>query len=227
MAGPSFGTTASGAAIGTAIAPGVGTAIGAGIGFIVDMGNWLGGNSAQANADVLQAKSDALNYKTSALQTGVQIEQTKSDISAYESFLAAFPNFKSLQKNSFEDQSRQEYRGLLANFAGGNAMAGATGRVGGSAGLVVEEARQELADYAGTDLALGGDDGGRYQMAKTELWGNLDAQEKQANDQLGILKTSLGVLDETLGLYNQAYADATARVASEEKAARTWWNPFD
>lgn len=227
MAGPSFSTTASGAAIGTAIAPGVGTAIGAGLGFIVDMGNWLGGSSAEASAAALQAKSDAVNYKTQALQTETQIDQTKSDISQYESFLARLPNYQALQKNTFEAQSRQEFKGLLNNFAMTNVAAGASGRVGGSLGLVSEEARFELADYAGGDLALGGDDGGRYEMAKTELWGELDAQESQARDQLGILKTSLPRLDEALGLYNQAASDATARAKKEERAAETWLNPFD
>lgn len=206
--------------------PGIGTAIGAGIGAIFDIGNWLSGQSAQDNADILQAKSDALNYKTSALSTQVSIDQTKSDISAYEDFLSAFPNYKDLQKNTFEAQSRNEFKGLLENFGSTNVAAGVTGRSGGSAGLVSSEYEKELNDFAGIDKMLGGE-GGRYQMAKTELLGNLDTQEKQSKNQLEVLKTSLGTLDETLGLYNNAAASAEARVKSETKAAQTWWNPFD
>jgi len=226
MAQLNLSGTGTGASIGTAIMPGIGTAIGAGLGAIFDIGSWLSGQSAQDNADILQAKSDALNYKTAALETGVAIEQAKSDISAYETFLSAFPNYADLQKNTFEASSRSEFKGLLENFGSTNVAAGVTGRSGGSAGLVSKEYEKELDDYAGIDKTLGGE-GGRYQMAKTELLGNLTAEEKQATNQLGILKTSLGTLDETLGLYNEAAASAEARVKSETKAAKTWWNPFD
>jgi len=227
MAQLNLSGTATGASIGTVILPGIGTAIGAGLGAIIDTGNWLFGQSAQDNADILQAKSDALSYHTAALETGMSIQRTNSDISSYEIFLSAFSNYADLQKNTFEAQGRGEFKGLLENFGMGNARAGATGRVGGSAGLLSAEARFELVDYAGEDMNIKTDDGGRYQMAKTELLGNLTAEEKQATDQLGILKTTLGTLEETLGLYNNAAASAEARVQSETHAAETWWNPFD
>jgi hypothetical protein len=212
-----FGSnTVSFASAGSTFGP-WGTAAGAVIGFGLDL--W--GSKGQAEADLLQAKSDALNYRTAALQTGVQIDQAKSDISAYETFLSAFPNYADLEKNKFEASSRQEFRSLMENYGMGNVAAGRSGRVGGSFGLVVGEAKKELVDFSGEDLALGGDDGGRYQMARTELFGNLTSQENQAKGQLDILRSSLSVLDETLGLYNQAEQDAQARVNQEQKAAST------
>ncbi|MBU1081615.1 MAG: hypothetical protein KKB59_14120 [Spirochaetes bacterium] len=225
MAGLSFGGTGVGASIGTAILPGIGTAIGAGLGLLFDFVNW---GSAQANedaADALSAKSDALSYHTAALETSVAIEQANSNISAYESFLSAFPNYAELTKNSYEAQSRNEFRGLLNNYAMGNVAAGASGRVGGSAGLLTAEAQSELVDYAGADMELGGGDGGRYEMARTELYGNLTAEEEQARSQLEVLRSSLSMLDETLELYTTAEADAQERVdayetSEAEKAAR-------
>lgn len=148
--------------------------------------------SIQSNKLGLQGQVAQL--ETQKLELGVQKTQTASDISAYDSFLSAFPNYADLQKNTFEAQSRQEFRGLLNNYAINNVQAGATGRVGGSAGLVAQEAQNELIDFSGSDMELGGGDGGRYQMGRSELYGNLTAQQTQAETQRGILATSLTTL---------------------------------
>lgn len=214
MAALELGGTASGAAVGTAIAPGIGTLIGAGVGFIVDFWSWLSASANKKKAERLQAESDILSYQTSILQTKAQIDETKANISAYESFLSYFPNYADLQKNTFEAQSRQEYKGLLSNFTGINAKAGSSGRVGGSVGLLAGEAKSELADFAGADLAIGGGDGGRYEMAQTELVGSLDSQQLQAENQLGVLRSSFGYLNDTVDLYNTALQSAQDRLES-------------
>jgi len=231
---------ATGATLGS-FAPGAGTLIGAGVGALIGLGLDLWGSSTQAETDLLQANSDVLSYETQSLALDTQINaannditQAKSDISAYEQFLAAFPNAANLQKNSFEAQSRNEYKGLLSNYAMGNAYAGASGRVGGSAGLVTAEDQAELVDYSGADMALGGGDGGRYQMSRDELYNNLTMQEEQARTQLGVYQTSLStlqdnvsILTETQDLYDTAATSAATRVTQETKAVETWWNPFD
>lgn len=216
---------ATGAALGSAL-PGIGTAIGAGVGAIAGLVTDLWGGKNDARARILQAESDILSYKTNILATGAEIEQTRSNISAYEDFLAAFPNYEQLQKTQFEMQSRNEFRQLRENYAGQNVIAGTTGRVGGSAGMVAEEARLDLAAYAGGDLELG-DDGGMYGMAKRELYGNLKTTQKQYKNQLSVYQTSLGTLQETQGLYQQALGSAEGRLKGAQKAKRTWWNPFD
>lgn len=227
MASPSFAGTSTGAAIGTAIiGPGGGTLAGAAIGFAFDLGNWVFASGNEHEAKAIQAGAEALDYRTRKLQTGLQVKQAKSDVSAYESFLAAFPGYAELQKDTFEAQSRSEFRGLLENFGSGNAIGGATGRAGGSFGLAVADAGRELADFAGSDLALGGVAGGRYQLGKDDLADNLAGQERQARGQLDILKSSIGVLEETLGIYDKAEASAE-KTARKEKSAATWWNPFD
>lgn len=210
MATFNAGTTAAGAAVGTAIAPGIGTLIGAGLGFVVDFGSWLSASSNEKEAEKLQAESDVLGYKTTILQTQAQIDETSANISAYESFLSYFPNYADLQKNTFEAQSRQEFKGLMNNFAMTSVAAGERGHIGGSAALFAQDAKFELADYAGADLALGGGEGGRYEMGQTELHGTLENQQLQAENQLGVLRSSLGYLDEALGLYNTALASAEA-----------------
>lgn len=220
-----LGYAGAGATIGSAFGP-IGTAVGAGIGAIAGLVTDLWGGKNDAQARILQAESDILSYKTNILSTGAEIEQTRSNISAYEDFLAAFPNYEQLQKTQFEMQSRNEFRQLRENYAGQNVMAGATGRVGGSAGLVAEEARLDLATYAGGDLEIG-DDSGMYGMAKRELYGNLETTQKQYKNQLSVYQTSLGTLQETQGLYQQALGSAENRLAGAQKAKRTWWNPFD
>lgn len=214
-----IGWASAGAAIGGPWGAGIGGAIGLGMDILG------GGNSAKARQ--LDAESQALGYQTAALQTGVQIQQTTSDISAYENFLTAFPNYAELTKRNFEAESRNQFNTLLQNYAGQSVIAGETGRVGGSAGLVAAEAQSELRDYAGTDEALGGEAMGRYGMGKSELDFNLTTQQNQATSQLGILKTSLGTLEETLGLYQNAQSSAESRAKQAEKAGKTWWNPFD
>lgn len=226
MAALGFGGTAAGAAIGTAIGP-IGTLIGAGLGFVLDIGSWLGASETEKKAEGLQAESDILSLQTSSLQTKARIDETNANISAYESFLSLFPNYADLQKNTFEAQSRQEFKGLLSNFSMTHAAAGERGHVGGSAGLFADEARFELADFAGNDLALGGGDGGRYEMARTELQGTLDSQLAQAQNQLSVLQSSLSMNEETLTALTAAQTSAEARLAKETAAAATWWNPFD
>lgn len=216
---------ATGAALGSAL-PGIGTAIGAGVGALVGFVSDLWGGSNDAKARILQAESDVLGYKTNILATGAEIDQTKANISAYEDFLAAFPNYQQLQKGQFEMQARNEFRQLRSAYAGLNTVASATGRTGGSAALASGEARQDLAAYAGGDLEIG-DDGGLYGMAKKELWNNLDTTERQYKNQLSVYQTSLGTLQETQGLYQQALGSAENRLAGAQKAKRTWWNPFD
>lgn len=200
--------------------------IGGGIGAIVGFGMDLWEANNDAKARILQAESDVLGYKTNILATGAEIDQTKANISAYEDFLAAFPNYQQLQKGQFEMQARNEFRQLRENYTIQNVAAGATGRVGGSAGLVAEEARQDLTAYAGGDMEIG-DDNGLYGMAKRELWNNLDTTERQYKNQLSVYQTSLGTLQETQGLYQNALGSAEKRLAGAQKAKRTWWNPFD
>ena len=89
------------------------------------------------------------------------------------------------------------------------------------------QAEDTLKVYAGNDKVLGGAEGGMYQMAKNELWGNLDTTQKQYQSQLDIFKTSLGTLQQTKGLYDEAAQKATDLAAASAKAAKTWWNPFD
>lgn len=208
MATLGVGTTIAAAGLGTAIAPGIGTLIGAGLGFVVDFGSWLSASANEKEADTIQAESDILGYQTSILQTKAQIDETKANISAYESFLSYFPNYKDLQKNTFEAQSRQEFKSLMNNFAMTNVAAGERGHVGGSAALFADEAKAEVVDYAGADMALGGGDGGRYEMAQTELVGSLDSQQLQAENQLGVLRSSLGYLNDTVDLYDTALQSA-------------------
>lgn len=216
---------ATGAALGSAL-PGIGTAIGAGVGAFVGLFTDLWGGKNDAQARILQAESDILSYKTNILATGAEIEQTRSNISAYEDFLAAFPNYEQLQKGQFEMQARNEFRQLRSAYAGSNTVASATGRTGGSAALVSGEAKMDLAAYAGGDLEIG-DDNGMYGMAKRELYGNLETTQKQYKNQLSVYQTSLGTLQETQGLYQQALGSAEGRLKGAKKAKRTWWNPFD
>ena len=213
----SFNPTATVA--GTAIAPGWGTAIGFGI----DLLNYVTGTANENKADALdneslliQAKSDVTTLNTNVGLAKTNILSTEKTISAYESFLDAFPNYADLQKSSFEAQSRGEFKGLLNNYAMGNARAGATGRTGGSAGLLSAEDQSELVDYAGEDMNISTDDGGRYQMARDETYNNLTLQEQQARDQLGIYQSTLGNINDTLGMYETALTDAQNRVLTLE-----------
>lgn len=200
---------------------------GTGIGALIGLGFDLFGSTQDSQATAYQREAEALQYKTSALQTGIQIDQTKADISAYENYLAAFPNYADLTKSNFEAQSKQEFGSLMKNYAMQNVAAGATGRVGGSAGMVAESAKQDLTAFAGADMSLYGNDGGTYQQAKTEMLTSLDTTQKQYQSQLDIFKTSLPVLTETKALYESAAAKATDAAASAKRAADTWWNPFD
>jgi hypothetical protein len=209
--------------IGGPLGAGIGGAIGAGVGFVTDL--FGGGNKASAR--IIQARSDKLNAETAVLETGIRIQQTEADISAYDAFISAFPNYADLQKNTFEAQSRGEFRSLMNNFAMGNVSSGATGRTGGSFGMVAQEAQNELIDFTGEDMKLGGGDGGRYQMAGTELNFNLTNQEKQAKTQREILNTSLGTLGEMKDLYEHAAKTAGKDLKKAKHAKKTWWNPFD
>lgn len=220
-----LGYAGAGATIGSAFGP-LGTAIGAGVGAIAGLVTDLWGGKNDAQARILQAESDILSYKTNILATGAEIEQTRSNISAYEDFLAAFPNYEQLQKGQFEMQARNEFRQLRSAYAGANTVASATGRTGGSAALVSGEAKMDLAAYAGGDLEIG-DDNGMYGMAKRELHGNLETTQKQYKNQLSVYQTSLGTLQETQRLYQQALGSAEGRLKGAQKAERTWWNPFD
>lgn len=196
-------------------------------GFGLSLASTFGGAGNSASSRILQGKSDKLNAEIAVLETGVKIEQTKADISAYDSFLSAFPNYAELQRNTFEAQSKGEFRGLLNNFAMGNVGAGASGRAGGSFGMMVQEAQNDLIDFAGADMQLGGGDGGRYQMAGSELNNNLTMQEQQARTQRDILGTSLGTLGEVKGLYEKAVGNANESIKDARHAKKTWWNPFD
>lgn len=219
------------------IIAGIAAIIGAGI----SLYNVFASNVAQNQATAQSQDANALQYQTASLETGVQIDQTKSNISAYEDYLAAFPNYAELQKGNFEAEAKNQFNSLLGNFtaanesrAGVNVAAAASGRVGGSVGMIGAEAEQKtvqaddaLKVYAGNDRVLGGTEGGLYQRAKDELWGNLDTTYKQYQGQLDIYKTSLGTLQQTKTLYDSAAQKATDLAAASRHAAETWWNPFD
>jgi len=218
-----FGATGAGVAIGAGVGGPLGAVVGGALGFGIDLLDYVSGSANDQQAEALddagrliQAKSDVSNLTVNVGIAKTNILSTEKTISAYESFLDAFPNYADLQKNTFEAQSRSEFKGLLNNYAMGNARAGSTGRAGGSAGLISAEDRAELADYAGDDLVLGGGDGGRYQMARDETYNNLTMQEQQARDQLGIYQSTLGNINETLGLYEAALTDAQNRVTDLE-----------
>lgn len=186
-----------------------GALIGGGLGLVSDI--W--GAALGTDADKLQNEATALEYSTKAKETGVSIEETKSNISAYESYLANYGNYEDLQKSNFEAQSRQEFKQLITNMGLQDVASGASGRTGLSVEGVGSEAKAEAVDYAGTDLSLAGGDG-RYGMAKSELWNNLDLEQKKSESQLQIYKTSLGVLQENQKLYQDA-ADTYTQKAND------------
>jgi len=215
MAELNFGATAAG----TAIAPGWGTLIGLG----VDLLGYVTGSANEKKADALdneslliQAKGDVSSLTANVGLAKANIVATEGAITGYEQFLEAFPNYAEGQKSQYEADARKEFKGLLNNYAMGNAWAGATGRVGGSAGLLSAEDQFELVDYSGEDMNIKTDDGGRYQMFRDELYNNLTSQEQYAQTQLSVYQTTLPAINETLGLYETALTDAQNRVLTLE-----------
>lgn len=207
--------TLSGATTGFTIAGPWGALIGGALGLGTDI--W--GATLGADASKLQDEATALEYSTKAKETGVSVEEAKSNISAYEAYLANYGNYADLQKSTFEAQSRNEFKQLLTNMGLQDVSSGMTGRTGLSVEAAGTEAKAEVVDYAGADLSLDGGDG-RYGMAKSELWNNLDLEKKKAEGQLNIYKTSLGVLQENQKLYQGAAEDYT------EKANASGWDRF-
>lgn len=212
MPGEFLSYGAQGASLGSVFGP-AGSIVGGIIGGITGL---VLGSQQKANekaSEKLQLESDILGYKTILEGLDTEVAGTQQNISAYEDFLAAFPNYADLQRGLFEADARAQFRGLRENFAIKNVDAGATGRVGGSAGLIAEEARGDLAAYAGEDLDIATADGAIYDMSKSELWNNLDITERQYRGQMGVLQTSLSNLEDTIGLYQQALASAESRLA--------------
>jgi hypothetical protein len=186
--------TAAGVTIGSAIAPGIGTLIGGGIGLLTDIFSGASASKAQKEAQKLERKAKAAEYRTRAAETGIQIAQTTSDISAYESFLSDLPVEQEVKRQQYEANARTQFKGLLSNMGLADVAVGVVGRSGASAQAIGTEAETELQAYTGADQQLGGGDGGLYELEKTSLENDLEAEQMKYENQLDVYRTTLTTL---------------------------------
>ena len=168
----------------------IGSAIASGISSVINYSN--------------SQKQAALSYKNAAAQADVSIAEAQSDISQYEQFLANFSNTETLKKTSYETEAKGQYATLIGNMGLADAASAATGRTGASVQAIGNQVKQKVVDYAGADLALGGGDGGLYELGKTELQNELDSEKLNAEQQVSVLQTSLATFQQAKASYEDA-----------------------
>lgn len=132
-------------------------------------------------------------------QRRIQKEEARANIAALEDFLGRYPQYAALAEATYEEQGIQQFRQLMSNYGTANVAAGYTGQVGPgtSMGLVAAEKRGDVERFAGADLSLAGSEG-LYGQGLEVLRGNLEAQRKQAEGQLKVWQTVLGIGSENI-----------------------------
>ena len=143
----------------------------------------------------------------------IQRAEATANIAMIDDFLARYPEYEEYTKGAYEQAGEQQYRELMKNYGNVNVMAGLTGQVAGgtSIGAVGEEARGDVATFAGEDLVLTGEDG-LYGQGYNVLKGQLAAEKLAAEEQRKVFEE---VLDSNSWLESDT-ADTVADAVEEE-----------
>lgn len=127
-----------------------------------------------------------------AAQTG----ELENDIATYDDYLASWGDTYDQQVKSAEMQGKNDLSGLLNNWADSEVIAADRG-AGGSMALIAEQNRLKAVDYAGDDMSLAGDDG-LFGLSMKNLKVGLENNKSQAEGQVGVLRTNLGLVQTSL-----------------------------
>lgn len=175
----------------------------------------------QLDLEKVNAYQSSLSNLTSMQESQEQlantITATEGSISEYQQFLDRFPAYEQLQKEQALEQGRVNRMELMQNFAGSEVMAAARGTTGSST-LVAQQAKGEVVRQFGEDMqadAFGGLFGQQYN----ELVLDLQAEQTQATEQIGILGTSLESMRESYSGYDTAISDQTSLVDKLKREA--------
>jgi hypothetical protein len=183
----------------------------------------LGGTLDSAKGSLLDLKERQGSLKITALDYS-------SKIASYDEFLARYPAYSELMVSEMDAQGKAEFRSLRENFGVSNVAAAERGQSGGSAQAMSSRAMQDLADYAGDDLSLGEmttGNVGMFQMKKSELVLDLDAQYREAETQRGIFSTGLDQINTSIGDFDTAITDSEGHITDIENAIAGWDANYD
>jgi len=172
----------------------------------------------QVESDIRDLESQIIDWETSLGVTKTQIAETEFGISTMELALERFPGYAALEQEKVETAGKQQYQELMQNFGMMNVLAGATGRVGTGTSMqtVGAEARQNVAEFVGEDLAFD-TEGGLYGMTWAELLKNLEAERQSYEGQLDVYQTSLDQLLETEETLTEAISEAESQLEDWEQ----------
>jgi len=171
------------------------------------------------------AKGSLLDLKERKGSLGITALDYSSKIASYDEFLTRYPAYSELMVSEMDAQGKAEFRSLRENFGVSNVAAAERGQSGGSAQAMSSRAMQDLADYAGDDLSLGEmttGNVGMFQMKKSELVLDLDAQYREAETQKGIFSTGLDQINTSIGDFETAITDSEDHITDIENAIAGW-----
>ena len=141
-----------------------------------------------------------------SLRTGlgsVQLagEQEKANRASTYDYLNRWQAYADTSLAELAAQGRQDYRQLAGAWAGQETANSETGRVGGSASLVAQDARQQVKDYVGDGMLWSsGSNQGLYGQQYQQAALDLEAERQTA-------LASLGTYGKSIGLYEQTARD--------------------
>lgn len=183
----------TGAAIGSAIGP-IGSlsgafvgALGAGLGALG--GYVLGGAKQEAvdEAERLDYKNRYLESKKAEVSYQSQIEQNElltsnaeTQISGYDQALSRWDKDVSLQMSQFKQQGESQYSQLMSNFANTQMAMAQKGQTGGSSAIFASVAKQQVQDFAGSNMTLTSSGGGTFAKILEKTQQDLSDQYKSS-----------------------------------------------
>ncbi|MBN2861273.1 MAG: hypothetical protein JXK93_13490 [Sphaerochaetaceae bacterium] len=184
----------------------------------------------QSNIDALTMDIDLWD-EDYALQTG----QIQSQIDTYDDLLSNWQSTYEEKTTAAEMEGKSQLNSLLSNWSSTEVVASERGAMG-SVGLVANQQKRNVIDFAGSDMKLGGENGlygtsynnlitalsnqhSQYATQRDLLSSGLDLTTMTMQNELEVMQSQLGVLDNSLATSQGQISSMYGQIQSAYQAA--------
>ena len=146
-----------------------------------------------------------------------------ADINTVDDLLEGWQGSYDAQTRSTQSEGRDTLTSLLSNWSDAEVAAADRG-MGGSMQLIAQQEKAKAIEYAGTDLALAGNDG-IFGASYETMLSNLNSQKSQYELRRNILGTDLNVtnmnLDNQLESWRRSLTSSTQALETNRQTLQT------